>query len=190
MSTCLHCRHSLGLARAGARYCSHACRQAAYRARIKHAATNPTPPTRPASAPITDELRNRRRWTRAAGKRPITTAGSPASSTRAYTWTDYDHARRSTAGDGLGIMLGGGLGCWDLDHCLTDTGELTPEAAGIVASIAAPIVYAEVSVSGRGLHVFTREPEAPGIERPWGGHYTRARFIRVTGNSWTAPSAP
>ena len=123
------------------------------------------------------------RWVRADGKRPITEAGCAASSTNSRTWSTYAAVCESKAGDGMGVMLGGGLGCYDLDGCLID-GHLTDEARRIIDAITAPILYTEVSVSGRGLHIFTAEPEGPGAELEWGGHYTRSRFIRTTGNTW------
>lgn len=117
---------------------------------------------------------------RAAGKRPITVTGSPASSTDRSTWSTLHAVQQSTAGDGLGIMLGDGLGCYDLDHCFVD-GELTEQAQAHLDAISEPIVMAERSMSGSGLHVFVLAPEAPGTRRPGIERYTRARFIRVTG---------
>lgn len=87
-------------------------------------------------------------------------------------------------------MLGGGLGCYDLDHAL-DGGELKPWAREVLAGIAEHILFAEVSVSGEGLHVFVEAPEGPGSRRAVGDggveRYTRERFIRVTGDRWEWP---
>lgn len=120
-----------------------------------------------------------RRWVRAAGKRPIRIDGSPASSTDPTTWATRDEVRASTAGDGLGVMLGGGLGCYDLDHCTIEA------AKAFAATIPEPILCAERSMSGDGLHIFVRAPEARGWKRVIDGlsveRYTRERFIRVTG---------
>ncbi len=119
-----------------------------------------------------------RRWVRADGKRPITTTGRPASSTNPRTWSTYDEVRTSTAGDGFGVMLGDGLGCYDLDH-VTDT-----QAREFAATIPEPILFAERSMSGGGVHVFVQAPEAPGRRAVQLGvsieKYTRARFIRTT----------
>ena len=72
-------------------------------------------------------------------------------------------------------MLGSGLGCYDLDH-ITDA-----DAAEFIASIPEPVLFAERSVSGHGVHVFIEAPEGPGSRRGGVERYTRARFIRVTG---------
>lgn len=77
-------------------------------------------------------------------------------------------------------MLGSGLGCWDLDHCLVD-GQLAPWAAEVLAGIPDPI-WVERSMSGEGLHVFVHAPEAPGTRRGPIEFYSRARFIAVTGD--------
>lgn len=152
-------------ARLDARFCGTRCRVASHRAGAFPAAVA-------ADA----------RWTRAAGKRPITTTGRPASSTDPATWTTYHAARRSSAGDGYGVMLGSGLGCYDLDHVDDD------QARAFIATIAEPVVYAERSVSGRGVHVFTVAEPTPGWRRIIGGisveRYTRARFIRTTGRTF------
>lgn len=80
-------------------------------------------------------------------------------------------------------MLGGGLGCHDLDHALED-GVLKPWAREVLDGITERVLFAEVSMSGEGLHVFVDAPEGPGSKRPVsdGGHefYSRGRFIRTT----------
>ncbi len=76
-------------------------------------------------------------------------------------------------------MLGGGLGCYDLDH-VTDV-----EAREFAASIPERIVFAERSMSGRGVHIFVEAPEARGWRRGNVERYTRARFIRMTGARFT-----
>lgn len=84
---------------------------------------------------------------------------------------------RSKAGDGYGIMLGDGLACWDFDHVdLTsppaEALELLPDA-----------IYAEVSSSGHGLHVFVESSESS-FRRAGVEFYSRSRFIRMTGRRW------
>lgn len=101
------------------------------------------------------------------------------------TWSTYAEARASTVGVGLGIVLGDGLGCIDLDHCITD-GELAPWAQTIVDEHRADAVLIERSMSGAGLHIFLPMPEGPGrcvrngvvsVET-----YSRGRYIAVTGD--------
>lgn len=106
--------------------------------------------------------------------------GTPASSTNAATWTTYAEAKASTAGNGLGVMLGSGLACWDLDHCL-EADVLAPWAVEVLASIVSPI-WVERSMSRTGLHIFVSAPEGPGRRRDGVEFYSRARFIAVTGD--------
>lgn len=146
------------------RFCSGRCRVASHRAGV------------PA------ELRERDRWVRRDGKRPITTSGAPASSTDSATWTSYAAVQRSAAGDGIGFVLGEGIGCLDLDHCLVD-GKPTAECEAFLATL--PDTYIEVSPSGDGLHVWGFLPEGPGTRRVVGGvsveRYSVGRYITVTG---------
>ena len=125
-------------------------------------------------------LRERERWTRADGKRPVMPNGRAASSTDPATWTRYGDVQAG-AGDGFGVMLGGGLACIDLDNCFVN-GELSPFAARIVEMNAG--AYVEVSVSGTGLHIFGEFAEVSGVKRDGFEFYSRARFIRVTGDVW------
>lgn len=109
---------------------------------------------------------------------PVTPTGSSASTTDPSTWSAYRDVR-----DGPhGIMLGDGLGCYDLDHVTDD------EARAFIASIPEPVVYAERSMSGDGVHVFIVAPESKGWRRVIDGvhveRYSRARFIRVTGDTF------
>src|SRR5690606_24712086 len=111
------------------RYCKTSCRVAAHRAR----------PQVPA------ELRSRPRWVRHRDKVPVTVAGRPASATDPATWSTYAAARRSTVGDGIGFVLGDGVACLDLDHCLVD-GVPNELAREVLARV--PGAYVEVSPSG------------------------------------------
>ena len=150
------------------RFCSARCRQAACRARRAG---------RP-SAGLSEG-----RWTRCVGKRPVTVTGRSASSTDPSTWSAFAEVQDSAVGDGFGVMLGGGLGCHDLDHAL-DGGALKPWAREVLGGITEPVLFVEVSVSGEGLHVFVEATEGPGrkLRVGDGGHefYSRGRFIRTT----------
>lgn len=161
---CDWCGGGMLLVRRGARFCSTRCRVASHRA-------GPTFP---------DAMTSEARWVRADGKRPITVAGRAASSTDQSTWSSFADVSASKAGDGMGVMLGGGLACWDLDGALVD-GTLTNRHREIVDAIAVPVLFVEVSVSGRGIHIFTAEPESRSHQGAWGGHYSHSRFIRTTG---------
>ena len=142
-----------------AQFCSTKCRVAAHRAQ---------PPA---------DLAARNRWLRHDRKRPIQANGSPASSTDERTWTSYDCARSSDAGDGLGFALGDGIACIDLDHCLVD---------GVLADWAKPIVracrgtYMEISPSGDGLHIFGYAHVGTGRRRNGIEVYDRDRYMTVT----------
>ena len=137
---------------------------------------------------------------RADGKRPIMSSGAPASSTNSATWSSFDEVQ-SGAGDGFGVMLGDGLGCYDLDNALED-GVLKPWAREVVAAISETIIYVERSVSGCGLHVFVELAEQKGSRHVVGDgsveKYSYGRFIRcgkpmklkeVMSNAWSSSEA-
>lgn len=84
---------------------------------------------------------------------------------------------RSKAGDGYGIMLGDGLACWDFDHV-----DLTSPPAKAL-ELLPDAIYAEVSTSGHGLHVFVESSEAS-FRRAGVEFYSHSRFIRMTGRRW------
>ncbi len=160
MATCDTCgglfEQNVGRGRK-ARFCGGACRVAWHRAHS-----------------IPAVMREGRRWVRAVGKRPIQPNGVAASVTDPGTWRSFAEVQAG-AGQGFGVMLGGGLGCYDLDHVGY------AEACAFMASVPERIVYAEWSVSGEGVHIFVRAPECPGSRRGGVERYTRARFIRMTG---------
>lgn len=84
---------------------------------------------------------------------------------------------RSKAGDGYGIMLGDGLACWDFDH--VDPADPPAQAVELLSEA----IYAEVSSSGHGLHVFVESSESS-FRRAGVEFYSRSRFIRMTGRRW------
>jgi len=84
---------------------------------------------------------------------------------------------------GLGFVLGDGIGCWALDHCLVD-GKLEPWAADVIAGITDPICI-ERSQSGEGVHIFVYAEEGPGRKIRDGRNiefYSVGRYIDVTGD--------
>ena len=119
-------------------------------------------------------------------KRPVTASGSPASSTDSRTWSDFKTASESSAGVGLGFVLGDGIGCYDFDHCLID-GQLADWATEAIRAIPERVIFSEISQSSEGVHVFVEAEEGPGrkirdgrnIER-----YTAGRYIAVTGRAF------
>lgn len=153
------------------RFCSNACRQKEYRARVKSPAVG-----------IPAQMVKADRWVRRFRKRPLTVAGWPASSTNPETWGSYSDVLASAKGDGYGFMLGGGVGCIDLDGCLVD-GVLADWARVILGRC--PPTYVEVSMSGTGLHVFGLLSEGPGRGQRAGDgveFYSTARFMAVSGD--------
>ena len=167
--TCGHCGREFAPKATGRtpRYCATSCRVAAHRARPR----------------IPAELTSRARWVRRDGKRPITVEGRPASTTSSSTWSTYAAAKRATAGDGLGFVLGDGIACLDLDHCLVD-GVPNEAAREVLARV--PGAYVEISPSGDGLHVWGTAPEQPGRKRPGIEAYSVGRYITVTGDVFQA----
>lgn len=165
--TCERCGGPVDLMKPGRipRFCSTRCRMAAHRAAM----------------PV--ELRESHRWVRwTAAKRPIRVDGSPASSTDPATWASYAQVRAHTR---KGFVLGEGVGCFDLDHCLVDG---VPTAAAQAFLDRCPATYVEVSPGGDGLHIWGLLPEAPGVKKMLGElsveRYSRHRFITVTGRRW------
>lgn len=164
---CLYCGGSLLLARADAKFCTQKC-GTYYRRK---------------AASLPKKMKDSGRFVRfEPTKRPITVSGRAASSTNPATWSTHKAAVASTAGEGIGFVLGDGFACIDLDHCLID-GELAPWAAAVVA--ANPGTYMEVSRSGEGLHIFGLLPEGPGRKIRDGRNievYSSGRYIALTNN--------
>lgn len=160
---CEFCGQGNNLSRRGARFCSTKCRVYWHRAAKR----------------LPDRMTREARWVRADGKRPIRVDGSPASSTDPSSWSSFPEVSASTAGNGFGVMLGGGLGCFDLDHASeADLREFLP-------TVQEPVLFVERSMSGHGFHVFIEAPEGKGWRRGNLERYTRQRFIRVTGDRVT-----
>ncbi|HEY8985431.1 MAG TPA: bifunctional DNA primase/polymerase [Streptomyces sp.] len=169
---CEHCDKPMPLmSRRHARFCAPVCRAAAHRRKRT----------------IPAELTRRPRWVRRTSRKvPVTAGGDVASSTDPSTWSRYRDASRSTAGAGLGFVLDGdGIVCLDLDHALVDD-ELLPWARNIVD--AAGATWAEVSVSGTGLHVWGYGSLPHGrrlaVESGSVELYGTGRYIAVTGRTF------
>lgn len=149
--------------RPDARYCSPACRQKAYRDR--HRSTVPA------------ELRGMDRWTRRAGKRPVTVTGRAASSTDSGTWASYSEAVSSSVGSGVGFMLGAGIGCIDIDDCVSADGTVSELAQEVLRLN--PGAWVELSLSRTGLHVWGYMDEQRGRVADGLEVYSRSRFIAL-----------
>lgn len=164
------------IARADAKFCSGGCRVAAHRAASKPA--------------LPRKMTSRRRWVRRdAKKMPLTLTGRAASSIDPATWAAYSEAVKSDKGAGLGFVLGDGIGCYDLDHCIED-GKPASWVRWFIRSIPEPVVFVEVSQSGTGVHIFIEAEEGPGSKTVKDGRhverYTVGRYIAVTGTPFTA----
>lgn len=110
---------------------------------------------------------------------PVQLDGAPASSTDPETWTPFAQVRGAKR---KGFVVGEGIGCIDLDHCLVDG---VPTAAARAFLAALPPTYIEISPSGDGLHVWGLIPEGRGRVRNVNGLSTEAysvgRYITFTG---------
>lgn len=129
------------------------------------------------------QLTTRDRWVRYDhDKRPLAIDGRPASSTDPRTWASHAEAVASSVGVGLGFVLGEGIGCIDIDHCITD-GVIDARALQLVADT--DHFYVEVSPSGEGLHIWHHAKEGRGTRRTENGlhveRYSVGRYITVTG---------
>lgn len=105
--------------------------------------------------------------------------GRWASSTNPATWSNFDEVQTGP-GVGFGVMVGNGVGVYDLDGALTESGDVEPWAREVLAGIHEPVLFAEVSVSGRGVHVFVKAGERRGSRSAGVEFYSRDRFIRTT----------
>jgi primase-polymerase (primpol)-like protein len=98
------------------------------------------------------------------------------------SWSDYQTARKSQSGDGLGFVLNGdGIICIDLDHCFD--GKPNEQAQALIDSL--PDTYIEVSPSGTGLHIWGFGQISSGRRFERNGLsveiYPSGRFITMTG---------
>ena len=122
--------------------------------------------------------------------------GYPARSNDQTTFTSFQEAmealvRRAEEYSGLGVGMFGELVGVDIDHCIDESGELSPLAHEIVDMLGS---YAERSPSGEGVHILCRAADLPydkgeyrlnnrdlGLEVYPAG-YT-SRFLTLTGDA-------
>lgn len=180
MRTCDYCGVSIEGKRANARFCSSGHRVYGLRQ----------------SRALPAEMRGVDRWVRWArvprGERvtkvPLQTTGAYASTRRPETWASYDTVAASTVGHGVGFVLGAGIGCIDLDHCLTG-GKVQDWARETISEYRDRALLIEVSPSGHGIHIFLPMEQGAGrvirdgrnieIYPPDSG-----RYMTVTGERW------
>jgi hypothetical protein len=157
--------------------------------RVKNHSTK----TVPRMVPI--ELKKRRQWVcwryeqrdgTLPTKVPHSPQGGPASVTDADTWASYEVAvracqERDHTGVGFVLSPDDPFAAIDLDVCRDpQTGELEEWAQEIVDAFDS---YAEVSPSGRGVHVFVRGELPPGgNKRGPIEMYSTGRFLTFSGN--------
>lgn len=156
-----------------ARYCSGRCRTAACRHRKQ----------------IPDELDRTPRWIRWAdhdgAKVPVNARGHAINAHRPTNWRPIEDVQDA---DRRGfVLVGDGIICIDIDHCLNRAGNPMPWARALLRHL--PATWAEISPSGDGLHlwgVHTAPLVLGACIRRFHGHrieiYAAGRFITVTGN--------
>jgi primase-polymerase (primpol)-like protein len=151
---CDHCSDPMPLlARADARYCSSACRQSAYRARLA-AEREKVAAERALRVPA--ELTSKARWVRYNSRKvPLRVDGRFAAVNDPSSWSDYATATAANPGEGVGFVLTASdrIVVVDLDHAVMD-GRVLPWAQRIVDAL--PVTYMERGRSGTGLHLWFR----------------------------------
>lgn len=179
---CGHCGKPLkSWGRTSAKYCSTRCRVAAHRA--KHD-----------TGDIPEALLAQPRWVNwkpvavsgRTAKMPLDPkTGQAAKSSEPDTWGSHLQAKTRDAKQ-LGYMLGDGIGCIDLDHCILPDGSLTTGARQIISRY--PDNWIEVSPSGDGLHIWGTAPETKGTRTLFQGQpmefYSWRRYITITGKTF------
>jgi len=122
-------------------------------------------------------------------KVPLSPHGGLAKVNDPTTWGAFNEAvsyYEKHGLSGVGIVLskddGNHLVGVDLDHCIDDAGNLTPEAKEIVELLDS---YTEITPSGRGLRIFVKGKLPPGARRKGNIEiYDDLRYLTLTGNEW------
>ncbi len=88
------------------------------------------------------------------------------------TFTTFDIALKGRDGfDGLGVGIFNGICGIDLDHCIDDSGKVSPLASEIVQTMQS---YTEISPSGTGLHILFQAEAV---------NYDRTRYLIMNHSS-------
>lgn len=122
-------------------------------------------------------------------KVPVSPKGGMAKVNTPSTWGTFQEAVSHCEKQGLsgiGIVLskntGPSLVGIDLDHCIDDADNLTPEAKEIVETLNS---YSEITPSGRGLRVFVKGKLPDGARRKGTIEiYDDLRYLTLTGNHY------
>lgn len=122
-------------------------------------------------------------------KTPMTTDSRMASVADPGTWAPYEHVAHL---ERKGFVLGDGIGCIDLDHCI-EGGQIAGWAADIIEEYKQSAYLVEVSPSGTGIHIFTHLPDGPDQKIRDGRNIEvyppcSRRYICVSGKEWHACS--
>jgi len=120
-------------------------------------------------------------------KVPVSPKGGFARVNDPETWGTFQGAvshceKHGLSGIGIVLSKNGGssLVGIDLDHCIDDAGNLTPEAKEIVETLNS---YSEITPSGHGLRVFVKGELPAGARRKGNIEiYDDLRYLTLTGN--------
>lgn len=156
------------------RYCSDRCRAASHRASLP------------------ELMRVESRWACCdwPEERPCRTDGRPASVTDPHTWSTFAQVRPFKH---KGFMLGGGIGCVEIDNCIIRGTSVLHPAVGDLVEPLMVSTYIEMSPSGTGLCIFGLMNEDRGWRRQLTDGVTislnsKERFVAITGQRWSASS--
>lgn len=117
------------------------------------------------------------RWTKVPYQPKATQYG--AASTNPQHFTDLQTALKARAGfDGIGVGIFGDLAAIDIDHCISEAGELSLLAQTVIETIDS---YTEYSPSGKGIRIFFR---APGVNYDKSAYYINQQDARDQRQSW------
>jgi putative DNA primase/helicase len=160
-----------------------------------NSAPSKSPSVRDSDVPQT--LRGTDRWTNyyiepkldgRTSKEPCNASGYKhdiASDDAARNFRTYEQVKASLscnpklAGVGFIFTDADDLTGVDLDHAIDDAGNVTPEAQAIIDALDS---YAEVSISGTGVHIIARGDIPKSVKTGGVEMYGRGRFFTVTGN--------
>lgn len=120
---------------------------------------------------------NKGRWTKVPYQPKAPQYG--ADSTDEADFTSLQAAMSARKGfDGVGLGIFGDIGAIDIDHCISDTGELSQLAQNVIATMNS---YTEISPSGKGIRIIFR---AAGMKYDKDAYYTNNQKARDPRQEW------